>query len=222
MPQTVQPPSRSHAAVFADTESYATELLVCFVDTFRMDGETGDDDPFNWQAESIRLEIEDRYKIRMPAENVDRLMAAISILKSDEFEQKAATFVQFCNVLCGSPVSPDVFDKATVAECSWGYFEARLLDPGIKLSAEVRGYLKIAMQDEGLSIPPAALEGTMDDTSGVLNDYADDVETFQSAWKNKQNRTQEINEAVDENIDELMANLKRLSLKNGKTAFLFS
>src|SRR5690606_21189804 len=81
-----------------------------------------------WSPETIAMELEDDYNIRIPQLNRDKLFMAISLVTSDDFFCRLRRFIDACNVLSGSELS-SAFDYADAMECAWGMTEALLIQP---------------------------------------------------------------------------------------------
>lgn len=196
-----------------DRETYATVLLVIALDTFGPDCLT-------WTRETIQAEFLDDWNIVLPPVNLDKIMAAISILTTDLFFKNLSHFIQICNVLCGDTFDPFEFDPATVAEMAWGITEALLLFPPDEdepFSDDIRYYIGARLQYEGMAKPPSILRIARHDKdlSDALDEYADQPEFQAQVRGGRIDRSAQIDKSVKENIQDLLDKVQSLPLTNG-------
>lgn len=211
-------------AVLRDPDAYATTMLVLAVDTFGDEclHDPKDPDRGPWHPETFRSMLEEEYGCPVAQGNLDRLMAAVTVVTTDLFFQNADRFIQLANVLSGSEFDPRVWDKADAAECAWAITEALILSPPDHddhepFSADVRHYLAAVLKDEGYMTPPDVLKIAIggDLSSLVRSDLADDPETFQSVYSAQKAKTEEIEQVIRDNLTALAAQLEALPLKTG-------
>ena len=206
-------------AALISPDSFATTLLVILVDEYGTEC-------FQWSPETIRLEIEEDFKLKLPQPNFDRLMAAINIITSDDFYQSLPDFVTYCNILAGDTFDPRAWDPADAAEIAWGITEVLLLSPPDAhdenpFSEEIVGYIGQALSQEGIITPPDVLKIAVRDKDPammVVSEYADDPEMFNSIYDLEQSKTGEINRLVKTGLQSLIQQLQPLPLRNGDAA----
>lgn len=138
-------------AIISHPGCLATTLHSIFYRTF---GE----EIYGWSSETLDLEAEDQFGVRMPPENLDKLDALISSLQSEVFYQDWSAFTGVCQVLCGSDDPFSLSDPLMVAEMAWGVLEVQLNDstPGV-WSDEVKRYVGLILHEEGFVSPPGVL-----------------------------------------------------------------
>lgn len=196
-------------------DTYATVLVTILLDMYGTDA-------LQWSPDTIVMEFKDDFAVELPKANVDRLMAAVGILTTDDFYKRLPVFVQYCNILSGDEFSPHTFNPADPAECAWGIVEAMLLSPPDEdepFTEEIRAYIGKALDDAGVKNAPDVLGIALRDSweadfSGMsLQDPA----MFGAEFQGAQEREQEIVATVKQNMQELIQQLSQLPLQNGRT-----
>lgn len=210
----------------------ATTLFVAFVDLFiagRPAPEDPDDSPLAWAPETIVHELSDRLGIPIPARSVDRLMAAVALVTTDDFYESVPAFIGICNVLSGSHLEVEHFDPADAGECAWGITEALLLAPPAPddpepFSDEVRAYVGHVLDMEGIITPPDVLRiGIRSKPQADLDvsaDWSDDPEMFAAIRSRDQDRGDDLRALIRERLSMLLRELESLPLVHGQTAQL--
>ena len=203
-------------------DAFATPLLVLCVDRFGWEMFGSAESPQPWSPETIRLEIQDSFQVAIPDYNLDKIMAAIAILVTDDFFRSCPRFIQLCNILSGDTFDPTTFDVATCPEMAWGITEALLLEPADTdepFSEDIRRYVGHMLKEEGYVNPPDVLkiaitEGGQSDPLAV---WADEPDFYQAAFEVQQERTTDITDMLKENMIELFNQLQKLPLNEGST-----
>jgi hypothetical protein len=212
-----------------DPDTFGSVILVIAVDTFGMEclGSADDADRGPWHASTFRADLEQHFGVKMPQCNVDKLMAAVTVVTTDLFFKDAHAFVQLANVLAGDEFDPGTWEKADAVECAWAVTEALILDPPDRddpepFSDEVRYYIGAVLKDEGYVQPPDVLKIALDgDFAGKVNyDFADDPEMFQSIYAVQQGKADEVEAVLRESLLDLKTQLNALTLQNGNTVEL--
>lgn len=216
MPTPVDPV----AAALADPDSFATTLLVGFIDRI-VDDENSAAQVMAWDPQTIRLEAAALAAGgRLPPRNFDKLMAAVKLHTDDGFWQRAEDFVNIANVLSDSSFEPGVFDPADVLESSWALIEACLMampeNPAKPVGPEVEGYLVEALKEEGYAKPPKAL-GFLDDLSlpVMASAFADDPDMASAITMGQMGKADEVDAEMASRLSELAGQLEALKLRNG-------
>ena len=201
-------------------DTYATTLLVLALDTFGPEC-------LGWHPTTLKMEVEAAFAVRLPKGNLDKLLAAVVILTTDLFFKDAARFVQLANVLAGDDFEPDEFEPADAAECAWAVTEALLLvppdaDDPEPFSDEVRLYVGHALKEEGFVRPPDVLRIALggDASARVAADWGDDPELAAAIAAEDARKAAEVEHVVRTGLEELVAQLESLPLREGSTAEL--
>lgn len=208
--------------IFHSEDSLTSTLLLQFVDSFGPDA-------LEWDPLTIALEIKEATDKTPPKVIIDRIMAGIALIQSDQFYHYLPDFITLCNVLSGSELEIELFDPATTVECAWGITEALILWPpegyedGKKalkdaFDAEIIGYIQETMHYEGLVIAPKMLRsitGSPEEVSAALGQYVEDPELYAALYENSQKRVQEIDDLVRDRFYTLLSQIKSLRLRKG-------
>lgn len=205
------------ALLMAD-DSYATSLFLVLMDQYGPEA-------LEWAPETVRMELEEDFSCKLPKENLDKIMAAITIVTTNYFYKDVTRFISLCNILAGDDFQPDEFDPADTGEILWGITEGMLLWPpdedpeDTEFSAEIREYIKQVMNRDGIIKPfdvlRLALSG--DQSNKVDSEYADDPEMYSAIYSSQQGKTDELKQVYLENVAALGEQLQVLPLKNGST-----
>lgn len=205
--------------VFQDQNAFASTMMIAALDLYNTEMLT-------WSPVTIKLETEQDLGFVWDSINFDRLMSGTALITTDRFYKSLPDFIELCNVLSGSGISPEVFDPADALECAWGITEALLLAPPDDeepFTEEIRGYIGKVLDQEGIIQAPDILRIAIrdkDNISRITNDFSDDPELFGAIWKNENAKTQEINDIVKERLLLLTQQLAALPLVNGNAAEL--
>lgn len=210
--------------VWLDKDAFATTLFTLFIDEYVMGSKEADEvDPQEWDPETIALEIEDDHNIELPQLVHDRLMTAFRLRQSDEFYKSLPDFIAYCNVLAGTPYSPQ-FDPADALEIAWGLTEAMLLAPPKEddenpFSEEITAYIGKVLDDEGIMNAPdiLAIATRGEPLVNVQEEFSDDPEMFNAIYDAEASKTKDINSAVRRSLMALMHQLNNLPMQHGKT-----
>jgi len=198
--------------------TFATTLLLMFVDAYGTEG-------FTWAEQTIRMEIEDDFEVKLPQANFDRLMAAVAILTTEDFYKSLPDFIQLCNILSGSPYDPRQWDPADATEVAWGITEAVLIEPPDEdepFTEEIRAYIGKVLDDEGIMEPPdilrlASRETAADISNRIQADFTDDPTMFTAIYEFEAAKTDDINGSLLRALTSLASQLEALPLKDGNT-----
>jgi hypothetical protein len=202
-------------AILQDKDAYATTILLILIDNYGTE-------VIQWTPETIRLEIKEDYNLVLPDANLDKLMAAISILTTDDFFKRLPVFIQLCNILSGDDFDPTSFDPADPLEIAWGITEAMFLEPPDEdepFIDEIRHYIGEVLNDHGITSPPdvlrIAIQGVkLDDPN---NAYSDDPEMYAAMHESNKGKSDRIKEMLKRQIGELVDQIQALDLENGDT-----
>ena len=204
--------------IWTSEDSYATTLLLCFIDVYGTEG-------LEWDPMTIRSEIEDDFKVKVPARTFNKLMAGINLATTDQFYTNLPDFIDLCNILSGDILDPRWFDPADPGECAWGITEAMLISPPEKddehpFSQDIVAYISQVVKSHGIQNPPDVLKlGLREDADqiaeNVAQSFSDDPEMYSAIWKVQQEKSDDIKMYVKENIRSMFAQVEQLKLNNG-------
>jgi hypothetical protein len=201
-------PSSPIQILLANPDTFTTVLMAILMERYGTEC-------LGWSPETIFLEIRDDFHIEMPKQNKDQIAVGINLLTSDDFYTRPQKFVQICNVLAGSEMS-EQFDKADVAECSWGVTEAALLappeDPQHAFHPEILHYLGCILDEEGIRNPPAVLgmalrDSDWSDKSDLAGIPTEDPDFFAASFQKDDEQRQDIESMLSRNLSLLLSQL---------------
>ena len=198
-------------------DAFATTLLVLAVDAYGTE-------LAEWDPQTLRMELEDDFDIKLPPANFDRLMTAVAILTGDDFYKSAPDFIAFCNVLSGDLYDPRTWAPADAGEISWGITEAMIIEPPDEddeepFSPEILGYIGHVLDMEGIIQPPdilrLAVRNVADVMSGVQAGFSDDPEMFEAILGFEHDKVEDIDTYVRGRLQLLIQQLEGLPLSSG-------
>ncbi len=208
--------NRQLGQVFTDPESFSTTMILVLVDVYGTE-------VFTWAPETIKMEIEDDFSIKMPVINFDRLMAGVALVTSDRFYKSLPDFIDLCNILSGAAAHPGIFDIADAGECAWGITEALLLSPPDTkdqnpFTKEICAYVGKMLDMEGIIEAPDILRIAVrekDLKAKIHNDFSDDPEMYSAIWSSERDKTDDINQMVKDRLFAMITQVSMLQLANG-------
>jgi len=178
-----------------------------------------------WSPETIRLQLREDVQTEIASVNLSKIMAGIAVLTTDSFYQNLPRFIQLCNVIADEDFNPMVFDPADSHEMAWAITEVLLLDPpedaDNAFSDEIRSYIGVVVQQEGIVNPPDVLAIAMSDKR--LDDEmnadveGEDPEFFAAFWQNQASKGDEIKNMLTLQVGELIKQITSLPITNGST-----
>jgi len=191
---------------------YATTALACFLDQFGTEG-------LDWLPETIFVSMEEAYGA-LPIGTLNKLMAGIQILTSDDFFTKVGRFVDYTNILNHGHFDDSVAD---VGEIAWALTEVKIInDPGSTedplaiFVSDIVEYIEAAFNNSGLTYPPDIFKyyGLYfpDKRLNVLSSYADNPELYSILDEAVKYHTALVNAAIKQNLDELFIQLSQCGL----------
>jgi hypothetical protein len=199
-----------------DNQTVATVLLLILIDTYGIEAVD------EWSAPTIQAELEDDFNVQLTNDTVDKLMAAIAILKSNAFYKSLPDFIRLCNALCGSGYNPGVFDPADAQEIAWGVTEAMLLSPPEDedpFAAEIKAYISETLRSEGFTAAPDILSSIYNVSNQVVGSYEamaqEDPELFETAYNIAAEKTSDVDAIINDRLRLLVSQLSRLPLRSG-------
>lgn len=200
-------------ALLEDSDTYATTLITIVLDRYGVEA-------LDWSPQTVRMELRDDFQANVPRNNIDKIMAAATILTTDSFYKNLTKFIQLCNILSDEEFNPMVFDPADSFEMAWGITEAMLLYPPDEdepFTDEIRYYMGYMLDEEGVIHPPDVLGIALRDQPAAdpLANLSDDPTMYSAFYANQSSKSQEISDMLKEHLAELFNQLSILPLKNG-------
>lgn len=84
-------------------------------------------DIYEWEPETLAMELQDELGVNVDEDNMDRLHAIIAAITSNSFNNDWAAFTAICSALSGE-TDPEDIAEMTAAEFAWGVVEVGLND----------------------------------------------------------------------------------------------
>jgi hypothetical protein len=178
-----------------------------------------------WAPETIRMELEQDFHLKLPKATLDKIMAAICIVTTNVFYKDVTRFVELCNILSGDDFQPDEFEPADAEEMLIAITEALLLWPpnddaeDTEFSPEIREYIRQVLGQQGILKPFDVLRLAFsgDESAKVDVEFADDPEMYSAIYETQQSKTDELKIVYLENMSALTQQLQLLPLQQGTT-----
>ena len=210
------------AGVITNTDMLATPLLALCIDVL------GGVEFFEWEPATFDAEILARFGVTMPTVNRDKVWALVSVLTTDLFYKSLETFIPVCNTLNGSEADFDDYDPVTGDEAAWGLVETSLIDPpdsgepGARFTHEIKRYIALTLRSEGVTTPPTFLkqftEYDNDPEEDIGIAIGPDADLLSMYTRRQKMERDEIEAYVRGKLEDLIAQLRMLSLKHGNTS----
>jgi hypothetical protein len=211
-PKTVQ------RAMLLSEDTFTTPLFLLVMDVYGPEA-------LEWAPETIRLELEEDFKLKLPKATLDKIMAAVSLVTTNFFYKDVTRFIEIANILAGDDFQPDEFEPADAEEIMLAITEAMLIWPpdedkeDTEFSPEIREYIRQVLKEEGILKPFDVLKLAFSDNRemSVNADFADDPEMFQAIYETQQSKQNDMREMLLNNMDALTKQLRLLPLRSGST-----
>jgi hypothetical protein len=193
-------------------ETFASTLLVLTLDRFGNDMIHGEDGP--WMPETIRLEIQEKFGTSISDDNLGKLLAAISVIKTDSLFRTLSSFLFTVHNLLGDGIAWSYAEPVETEDLAWSVMESILLSPPKEdediFDSQIVAYCRFMLKRDGLITPPSVLAfAKEDEIYGDIAIFGEDILQEQS------NRTEEVNRYLENRQQELLnqlASLPRLGI----------
>lgn len=213
------PAKAAHRALLLSEDSFATPLFLLALDRYGPD-------ILEWSPETVQMELEQDFQLRLPKISLDKIFAAVTIVTTNYFYKDVTRFIELCNILAGDDFQPDEFEPADAEEMLIGITEAMLLWPpdddtgDTEFSEEIREYIRQMLGEQGILKPFDVLRLAFDDdqASRVDVEFADDPEMYSAIYETQQSKTAELRDIYLQNVTSLTQQLQLLQLENGSIA----
>lgn len=202
------------AAMLMSPQTSASALLVGLMDRFGTE-------MFDWEPDTLRIEIESDWGVSPPANNLDKVWALVTHITTNLFYVSLEAFIHVCNALNGSGADFQTYDPATVPEMCWALVETMLISPpdkGEDFSSEILTYMKTELGDEGFTTVPKLLQPHVGESvvdNGTVEDVLvmDGIEA-KSYWDSQMSKRTEIDEYVRARLQQLVDDISVIPLRN--------
>lgn len=190
--------------------SFATTLLSILVKAYGTE-------VFDWDGLTIQLQIKDDFDTEPPRPVYDKLMALLTALTTDNTYKEVPVFDEFVNAINGRGIGIEQ-DIPSVDDVAWAVTELAMNDPDPvsrnpeqPYSTQIAKYVRVVLDDEGMSIAPKALSFAAD--RAIRNEGFDDPEYFAGAWGSAQERADEVDAWLEQKALALIQQLMEIGIK---------
>lgn len=220
------PTARTIQTTFADPGAYGTALSLALFSAYGAAPIGGDDAPDGWSPETIHQQIAEDFRVELTPAVFGKLMAAMAILREPgRFYSRVTDFLDLANALNGDSYDPATVDPVDALEASWAIYEALLIekmffdesdhrdDRTMEFSPEIRGYLGMMLDREGIVNPPDVLrlaEHDPDRMARVMGDFTDDPDMFSAISTAEDAKTARITTELKLKLQQLLTQIARL------------
>lgn len=199
-----------------DPRTPGTILLVLMVDEFGVEF-------FDWEPESLMLEIQARWRVTPVVHNTDKIWALVTLLTTNQFYRNLDCFNHTCNALSDRGADFHNFDPASVSEMAWAIAESTLVDPAEPndqsrtFSEEIVHYMSATMDQEGFSRAPKILAkyaSPSGDESKLQVVLDGDGIDYRAYWTDQERKRVDVDQYVATKLAEMLELLSRLPLRH--------
>lgn len=204
-----------------DEDSFATCIVAIILDNYGAEA-------FTWEVESIVHELETDFQAKIPPVNIDKMMALIVAMTTNQFNVSWEVFSQTCRALDGTEADFSTFEPLDPEELIWGVAEVAMNVPpsddpdDTDFSHEVAQYAGLVLYENGVFDPPKILSWVelpfANPTLALETAFTDDPDMFQAAQLNQKLTREALEEYLARKIKALHAALAELPLRNRDTS----
>jgi hypothetical protein len=191
-----------------DPEVYGTAVLAIAINEFGTEC-------LDWDPNALELELTTLCRNEIPDATMDRLMAAISILTTDDFFRDIYAFSALCNALNRGVISGDMWIPADLDDVLWAVTEVRmLLGEGYSdtnYSDNINKYVGILLQREGSTLKFAELDP---EEERVYKAYDGDAVLEQAFWERQEEDRNNLEKENIRRLQEYMLQLSKLPIQS--------
>ena len=181
---------------------------------------------FEWEPETIRMQLKDDFGAKIPLVNHDKLWSLIVALTTNQFQLSSDIFSQTCRSLNGDEAEFGVLSPIDPEDLAWGVAEITYNDPpdpnlgNDEFSHEVSRYAGLILYNNGILEPPKFLAFAEYPSENPVLDletaFTDDADMFEAARKKQVDSKMYLEQYVAERMKELWQQLQALPLMNRK------
>ena len=208
-------------SLLENESTFGTLMLVALLDEFGTE-------MFEWEPETIRMEITDTYGCQLPSINEHKIWSLITSQTTNQFFRSVEIFRATCSALCNDEPDFGVWSPNTPEELAWGVTEVLLSSPvesaEDEFSNEIERYTGLVLKMNGILEPPSILKfaeyGAANPVLDLDTAFVDDPAMFEAAWGAQQKSKLEIDEFVEAHTQELLYKIGQLPLQHAESTFM--
>lgn len=202
---------QERAKRFKDTTEFTSVLLSMLVDMYGTEC-------FEWEPETIKMELEGEFNTRIPRVNLDKIHAGITLLTTNNFYRDPVSFWHTVLAFTDRVISFQYLDEDLDAEdIAWAVAEAAILDPPDEDSEwgeEVAAFIGVILKQDGFYKPPSLLKFALMPTK----DQILDAETEQAIMKRQSDLEEDLLDFVRERTHKLRESLMSAPLLSSNSS----
>jgi hypothetical protein len=207
------------AEKFRDPSLFCSSVLILLIDNFGTE-------VLDWEPETIYMELEEVFKVKMNNLLADKINASCSLLSSDLYHKSLEAFTTINSAFSFKSVSAKEFNFSTLEDVMWGVSEARMLEgpelyDAAGFSHDISRYTAELLSVEGISKPPDILKfSEFNPTELDQRDItlAGDGMAAEAYWRRQEEERAKLEEMATKNMQELIKEVQELPLKNGEAS----
>jgi len=188
---------------------FASTLLVLAVDRIGQELFDADNDGRMRAPEALRQEFERQFGVKLPDDNLGKLVAAGAVMTSDALYRSLPSFLFTVHGLLGDGTDWSYAEPIEAEDLAWAVMEALLIWPPDEedlFDPQIVAYCRTILQREGLMSPPAILSFAREEAVyGDLGSYDADILAEQAS------RTEDVNAYIEEQQIALLQQLEDIS-----------
>jgi len=172
-------------------------------------------DALEWENNTIELTVKEDFGVEMPRKVFDKMMALLTVLNTDIAYREVSVFDHVVHSLCGQGAGIE-HGVPPVLDIAWAVTEIEIADPapvGIdpkrRWSDNIKAYVRVALDDEGMPIAPKTLNFIKDKPAPTTDS---DALTVASSWQGKQDEADEVDQHVEELVNVMVAQLATIGI----------
>ena len=159
--------------------------------------------------EALRQEFEMQFGVKLPDDNLGKLVAAGAVMTSDALYRSLPSFLFTVHGLLGDGLDWSYAEPLDAEDLAWAVMEAMLIwppDEEALFDAEIVAYCREIMKREGLMSPPAVLAFAREEAVyGDIGQYGHDILAEQAS------RTEEVNAYLESQQVALLQQLEDIA-----------
>lgn len=222
---SVVPSQAAWKTLWTDPEMLALPLLTAWMDYNEPEENDEDEDsnPMNWSPLACLLDIQDDFDVTVHPSAFNRLMAARSLLKGNDFFASLPDFIRICNILTTGVHNARTLDLADSYEIVWGILEAMLIvapeeEDGVAFDEEILAYIRDTLISQGFTNMPSILAPLLPEgiPAVAFDEFSEDVSMAQGMAQNAADRTNELTAWMTDRYFLMHQQMEKLPLRPEK------
>lgn len=202
----------------SNEEAFATSLMAIVLNEYGTE-------VFDWDPESLWMALAEDFGVSLRRVNKDKIQAMLLVYTSDLPFVSVEAFNNVCNVFGDSEANFARWDLLSPEECIWGVYEMMLNvgidrrpnEPAPEYSHEVRRYIGVILENDGIFDPPDILRIAEMEPRAGLDQWQDDQTMFNAAYDKSQTEKARLIEFLVHRLLTLLEELNQLPIVDPET-----